>query len=85
MSSISDKSDGGIEQAVAPDVADELAVALVVDEPAVAFVANELVVALVADVLAVDPLTDEPVVAPVVVPAESVADKRDRDQEPPKK
>ena len=85
MSSISDKSDVGIEQALAPEVADEPAVALVVDEPAVAFVANELVVALVADVPAVDPLTDEPVVAPVVVPAERVADKSDRDQEPSKK
>ena len=48
-SSISDESYGGTEQAVAPDVADEPAVALVVDEPAVAYVANELAVALVAD------------------------------------
>ena len=91
MSSISDESDGGIEQAVAPDVADEPAVALVVDEPAVAYVANELAVALVADeplvadVPAVDPLADEPVVAPVFVPAEGLADEPDQDQEPPKK
>ena len=90
-SSISDESYGGIEQAVAPDVADEPAVALVVDEPAVAYVANELAVALVADeplvadVPAVDPLTDEPVVAPVFVPAEGLADEPDQDQEPPKK
>ena len=91
MSSISDESDGGIEQAVAPDVADEPAVALVVDEPAVAYVANELAVAfvadepLVADVPAVDPLADEPAVAPVIVPTEGVADEPNRDQEPPKK
>ena len=49
ISSISNKSDDEIEQAVAPDFADEPAVALVVDEPAVAYVANELPVALVTD------------------------------------
>ena len=82
MSSISDESDGGIEQAVAPDVADEPAVALV-DKPAVADVANELGAALVADeplvpdVLAVDPVADEPAVAPVIVPAEGVANEPD--------
>ena len=48
-SSFSDESDGGTEQAVAPDVTDEPVVALVVDEPAVAYVVNELAVALVAD------------------------------------
>ena len=91
MSSISDESDGGIEQAVAPDVADEHAVALVVDELAVAYVANELAVALVADgsliadVPAVDALADEPAVAPVVVPAEGIADEPDRDQRTTKK
>ena len=91
MSSISDESDGGIEQAVAPDVADEPAVALVADEPAAAYVATEIAVALaadeplVADVPAVDPLADETAVAPVVVPAEGVADEPDRDQELPKK
>ena len=91
MSSISDESDGGIEQAVAPDVADEPAVALVVDEPAVAYVANELAVALVADeslvadVPAVDALADEPAVAPVIVPAEGIDDEPDRDHEPLKK
>ena len=91
MSSISDESDGGIERAVAPDVADEPAVGLAVDEPAVAYVANELAVALVADeplvadIRAVDPLADEPAVAPVIVPADSVADEPDRDQKPPKK
>ena len=91
MSSISDESGGGIEQAVAPDVADELAVALVVDEAAVACVANELAVALVADepliadAPTVHPLADEPAVAPVIVPAEDVADEADQDQEPLKK
>ena len=40
MSSISDESDGRIEQAVAPDIVEEPAVALVVDERAVAYVAN---------------------------------------------
>ena len=85
MSSISDESDGGIEQAFAPEVADKPAVALVIDEPAVAYVANELAVALVADVPAVDPLADEPAVAPVIVPTEGVADEPNRDQEPPKK
>ena len=91
MSSVSNESDGGIEKAVAPDVADEPAVAFVVDAPAVAFVANELAVALVADeprvadVPAVDPLADEPAVASVIVPAEGVADEPDQDQEPPKK
>ena len=73
MSSISDESDGGIEQAVAPDVA---------DEPAVAYVANKLAVALIAD----EPLVaDVPAVATVIVPAEGIADEPDRDQEPPKK
>ena len=85
MSSISNESDGRIEQAVTPDVVDEPAVALVVDEPAVAYVANELAFALVADeplvadVPAVDPLADEPAVAPAVVPAEGVADEPNQD------
>ena len=73
MSSISDESYVGIEQAVAPDVDDEPAVALVADEP------------FVADVPANDPLADEPVVAPFLVPAEGVADEPDQGQELPKK
>ena len=91
MSSISDESDGVIEQAVAPDVADEPAVSLAVDKPAVAYVANEPAVALfadqplVADGPTVDPLADEPAVASVVVPAEGIADEPDQDQEPLKK
>ena len=40
---------------------------------------------LFADVTAVDLLADKPAVAPVVVPAEGVADEPDRDQESPKK
>ena len=59
MSSISNESDVRIEQTVAPDVAVEPAVALVVDEPAVAYVANELVVALAA-VFPAQGVTEEP-------------------------